>query len=258
MVHITNGDAVAYEIRRWAGEPRLIVWHDILHEGPVPPGKTLEELTALRLEWLKANGYPAGEIKLHERDRHLRRLVARDSVWLWFEDDLYDQLQLIQCLDFLHREGLTSSPHFLVRIPRNMQVEQMAALAAAKVPVTPQMFDTASRAWDAFTNNRLPELLATNLDALPDLRPALERLLDTGRLERTVVSLLRDGGKTAHQLFAEYQQTEERPFMGDTVFFHHLDALAPRVKKDPQGIYRLDLPDPQQLPPPEPNRRPDQ
>ncbi|MBI2686160.1 MAG: DUF1835 domain-containing protein [Acidobacteria bacterium] len=246
MVHITNGDAVADELRRWAGEPRLIVWHDILHEGPVPAGLSLEQLTAVRGEWLAANGYGASD-KLRERDRQLRRLVQRDSVWLWFEDDLYDQLQLLQLLHFLHEEGLTLSPHFIVDIPRTLEVEQMAGLAAAKTKVTPEMFDTAGRAWQAFTApNRVEAihaLLRTNLDALPNLRPAMERLLEhtpeNNRVQRTILELLKDGGKTAHQLFVEYQNTEERPFLGDTVFLHYLDALSPRVVKDHTAIYRL-------------------
>ena len=242
MVHITNGDAVADKLRRWAGEPRLIVWHDILHEGPVPPGKTLEELTALRLEWLKAGGYPDRSKQLHERDRQLRRLVARDSVWLWFEDDLHDQLQLIQCLAFLHQEGLTSSPHFLVETPRHMEVDQMAGLAAAKKRVTPAIFETASRAWAAFTGGTLPALLETDLTALPDLRPALERFLDTTRFERTILELLKEGGKPLERLFSEYQQTEERPYMSDLVFAPHLAALAPRVQKDPSGTYFSTVP----------------
>ena len=152
MVHITNGGALAEKLRRWAGEPRLIVWHDILHEGPVPGGLPLEELTAIRGAWLQANGYgPAG--KLVERDRQLRRLAARDSLWLWFEDDLYDQLQLLQVLNFIHEEGLTESPHFVVDIPRALKVEQMAALAAAKVRLTPAMIETGVRAWRAFTGS---------------------------------------------------------------------------------------------------------
>ena len=241
MVHITNGDAVAEKLRRWAGEPRLIVWHDVLHEGPVPPGLTLEQFTAARRPWLEVNGYGKDE-KLAERDRQLRRLVARDSLWLWFEDDLYDQLQLIQLLHFLHEERMTESPHFLVDIPRNLEVEQMAGLAAAKVRLTPSMIDTGERAWQAFTTGTVPALLETDLSALPHLRPAMERLLQTTRVSDTIVELLRNGGKTAHQLFAEYQKTEERPFLGDTTFFRYLDALSPRVQKDSTGIYRL-LPD---------------
>src|SRR5687768_14907994 len=150
MVHITNGDAVAEKLRRWAGEPRLIVWHDVLHEGPVPGGLSLEELTAIRVAWLSANGYGPGD-KLIERDRQLRRLVARDSLWLWFEDDLYDQLQLLQLLNFVHEEGLTESPHFLLDVPRSLAVEQMAGIAAAKARITPEMIETGVRAWQAFT-----------------------------------------------------------------------------------------------------------
>jgi hypothetical protein len=241
MVHITNGEAVADKLRRWAGEPRLIVWHDVLHEGPVPPGLPLEEFTAIRAAWLPANGYGPAD-KLIERDRQLRRLVARDSLWLWFEDDLYDQLQLLQVLHFIHEEGLTESPHFLVDIPRSLAVEQMAGLAASKVRVTPATIETAVRAWNAFTGGAIPALLETDLSALPHLRPAMERLLQHGpennRVQQTILELLKDGGKTAHQLFDEYQRTEERPFLGDTTFFHYLNALSPQVQKDAQDIYR--------------------
>lgn len=92
MVHIASDEAVAEKLRLWAGAPRLIIWSD------------------------------------KDRDRQLRRLVARDSLWLWFEDGAPAEL-----LQFLREESLTAGPHFLVTIPPNMKVEQMAALAAAKL-----------------------------------------------------------------------------------------------------------------------------
>jgi hypothetical protein len=234
MVHITNGDAVAGMLREWAGEPRLIVWHDILHEGPLPAGKTLEEFTAVRVEWLAANGFGDGT-KLRERDMQLRRLVARDSLWLWFEDDLYDQLQLVQLLHFLQQEGLMASPHFLVNIPRHLKVEEMAALAANKQRISPEMLATGARAWEAVTANQVPALLDTNLDALAGLRPAMERFLQHGpvnnRVVQTIQALLAEGGNpTPEELFAAYQKTEERPFLGDTTFFRYLRGELP----DPQ------------------------
>ncbi len=245
MVHIMNGDAVAEKLRRWAGEPRLIIWHDVLHEGPVVAGLGLEELTALRSAWLAGEGYESG--KLEERDRQMRRLVARDSLWFWFEDDLYDQLQLLQALHFVWAEGLTASPHFLVDIPRDLAVEKMAGLAAGKARVTPGMLELGARAWEMFTQGRAGELLGWDLTALPHLRAAVERLLEHGpgddnRVRRTIVQLLRGGGKTAGQLFGEYQKTEERPFLGDTTFFWYLERMGPRVFKDAAGIWRL-LPD---------------
>ena len=242
MVHITNGDCVAEELRRWAGEPRLIVWHDVLHEGPVVAGLGLEELTAVRSAWLAENGY--GGAKLEERDRQLRRLVARDSLWFWFEDDLYDQLQLLQALHFVWTEGLTASPHFLVDIPRGMVVEEMAGLAAGKARVTAGMLELGARAWEMFTLGRAGELLDWDLSALPHLRAAVERLLEHGpgddnRVRRTIVELLRGGGKTSGQLFGEYQKTEDRPCLGDTTFFWYLERMEPRVVKDAAGIWRL-------------------
>lgn len=244
MVHITNGDAVGERLRRWAGEPRLIVWHDALHEGPVRAGLTLEELTAEREAfWNDREG------KLRERDQKMRRLAARDSIWLWFEDDLYDQLQLLQILDLLSAEGLAASV-FLIDIPRYVEVPQMAGLAASKVPVAPVMFEVARRAWAAYTSddpNAIPALLGTDLSPLPHLRPAIERLLEhypdpasgLNRIERNIVSQLSEGGMPAKDLFANYQKSEERPFLGDLTFFWYLDNLAPLVTKDPRGIYRL-------------------
>jgi hypothetical protein len=202
----------------------------------------LEAFTAVRNSWLSANGYGSGEKHL-ARDRLLRQLVHRDSLWLWFEDDLYDQLQLLQLLHFIDAEGLTTSPHFLVDIPRSLTLEQMAAFAAGKTRLTPAMIATGVRAWKAFTSDAVPALLETDLSALPHLRPAMERLLEhrpgNFRVERTILALLAAGGRSKEQLFADYQATEDRPFLGDTTFFRYLDGLSPRVERDSAGIYHL-------------------
>jgi hypothetical protein len=249
MVHITNGDCVGDTLRRWAGEPRLIVWHDTLHEGPVRQGLPFASLSAERQEWLTAEGY--GPISFAQRDKACARLAPRDSVWLWFEDDLYDQLQLLQILDFLHAEGLTSSDHYLIPIPRPLPLEQMAAMAAAKQKVTPEMIDTAVRAWAAFRSpdpRAIPDLLdSADLTALPDLRPAFIRLREhspappfgLNRTERAIVMFLESGGMTATDLFVETQRLEERPFLGDTTFYWYLNHLSPLVQRDESGIYRL-------------------
>ena len=83
----------------------------------------------------------------------------------------------------------------------------------------------------AVVRGQLAELLATDLSALPHLRPAIERLADhrveNNRVERTIRELTKDGLKSPQRLFAEYQQTEERPFLGDTFFFWYLKKVLP-------------------------------
>lgn len=241
MVHITNGDSVAGMIRRWAGEPRLIVWRDVLHEGPVRPGRTLEELSAERVVFLGD-----GSEEFQTRDRDMRRLVKRDAIWLWFEDDLYDQLQLLQILDFLHAEGLSGNWVFFVEIPRRLELDQMAALAAGKRPVPAEAFPLAAKAWRAFTEGTLESVLSEDLGPLPHLRPAIERLLEhypdangLNRIERSILRLLEKGPETKERLFGAYQLTEERPFLGDSTFFDYLDHMEPLVTKDARGFYEL-------------------
>src|SRR3954447_23932829 len=79
----------------------LLAWRDVLHEGPVPdlpPG----ELRRVRAEYLATLG-PVGaaevEAELLGRDGRLADAIDNlEPVVLWFEHDLYDQLQLIQIL----------------------------------------------------------------------------------------------------------------------------------------------------------------
>jgi hypothetical protein len=52
MLHITNGTSVSLADSGIAGE--VLVWGDVLHEGPVPEGLELTELTRLRARYLDA------------------------------------------------------------------------------------------------------------------------------------------------------------------------------------------------------------
>ena len=83
---------------------------------------------------------------------------------LWFESDLYDQLQLIQVLDRLGRMARRPPAH-LVRIPddpstgrfrrsRGSAPAPLLAYFAAREPVTEVMVALASRAWLAFRSPR--------------------------------------------------------------------------------------------------------
>src|SRR3954463_12065948 len=85
---------------------KIIAWRDVLHEGPVDSSLSLEELSKQRARFISEQGWDdfahvSGSFA--ERDRVLQHLDYFDEVVLWFEDDLYDQLQLIQLLDHFGR-----------------------------------------------------------------------------------------------------------------------------------------------------------
>src|ERR687897_330478 len=96
--HVTNGDIVVDLLRRAGLATDALAWADVLHEGPVPGGLDDGGLRRVRAEFLAgADGADAAEVRrrFEERDRALA--AGRDGEYLlWFEADLYDQLQLAQ------------------------------------------------------------------------------------------------------------------------------------------------------------------
>src|SRR4051812_30113170 len=100
-LHVTNGESAGNTLRRTGLGGAVLTWDDVLHEGPVPrvPDGRLRELRARFLSACGWGDVPAIRGSLERRDGHLARaLEAERQVVLWFEHDLYDQLQLIQVL----------------------------------------------------------------------------------------------------------------------------------------------------------------
>ena len=110
MLHITNGDSAASGIRETGLAGEVLSWIDVLHEGPVPPDLDLEELRRVRAKFIASCGWAtfeeAVESVLTSAIKVLAESLGQDEVVLWFEHDLYDQLQLIQILDWFAHQKL--------------------------------------------------------------------------------------------------------------------------------------------------------
>jgi len=103
LLHITNGDHAVAVIRQVV-QGTILPWRDVLHEGPVRAGLSLEALSEERARFIADAGwgtFPQVRKAFAERDAAFRRAGEHDEIVLWFEHDLYDQLQLIQVLDGL-------------------------------------------------------------------------------------------------------------------------------------------------------------
>ena len=102
---ITNGDAAGELLRKAFIGTEVLPWRDVLHDGLVPITGTIEELSELRADWLAECGWGDRDVlrgNFQARDRGLAHHEAFEKATLWFEHDLYDQLQLIQILDWFH------------------------------------------------------------------------------------------------------------------------------------------------------------
>ncbi|HMU61268.1 MAG TPA: hypothetical protein PKA66_05750 [Gemmatimonadales bacterium] len=243
-LHITNGDAAAERILAAGVGGSVLPWRDVLHEGPVPAGLPLDELTAVRAEFIGGAGWQDQEqalAGLRWRDAMLAGFRAYAEVVLWFEHDLYDQLQLLQALDWFGatdlgpvRLSLINPAEFL-----GMQsAERIRDLFAARRAVTTDALDLAAAVWAEF---RSPDPTALALRAgdptraLPHLSSALTRLLEEypgaadglSRSERQILHALADGPLTIPRLFrAAHVEREDAEFLGDLVFGWQVERLA--------------------------------
>src|SRR5258706_14842455 len=238
-LHITNGDH-AVELLRAAGmQGEILPWRDVLHEGPVRADLPLEELSRLRAKFIAEAGW--GERKavtagFAERDARLRAAYSHAEVVLWFEHDLYDQLQLIQLLAWfaVHRHSnltLVCEAEYLGR----MTPARAAELFTTRKKVLRRDLDVGLAAWAAFGAHD-PFALRPDAFHTPNLRflpAALRRLLEEypwtqdglSRIERQALFAL-DGAPLPFGRIFERNAAQEDPiFLGDTVLEWHLKRM---------------------------------
>jgi hypothetical protein len=239
---ITNGDAAGELLRSTLQGAEILPWRDVLYEGPVPLTETLEELTAIRAEYLAgAGGGDLGAIQfeLRARDRGLSMSPRFDRVVLWFEHDLYDQLQLLQILDWFAAHPRDDGALELVQTQDyigRQTPETIENYAETGRRLAEIHWKLAAHAWSAFrqtTPEAWASLLDEDLTALPFLRPAVNRMLEElpgtdglSRTERQMLATIEAGSMTPLALFVTVQEQEEAVFMGDWSFWRLLDALA--------------------------------
>jgi Domain of unknown function (DUF1835) len=235
MLHVTNGDVAAAVLRERGVAGDVLPWRDVLHEGPLraDPGALVRE----RAAFLAAAGWgdeDALAAEMNARDERLRRAATGgEPVTLWFEDDLYDQLQLIQVLVLAGDDAALELVE-LPRPPRSLAADPEAdALDGQHVAL-------ARQAWAALTTadvDALHALAGVEDAALPHLPLALARLLEElpwtidglSRAERAALNAVAAGAREREDVFVAVAEREDRPYLGDAWLFARLDALAPLI-----------------------------
>lgn len=242
MLHITNGDSVGNTLVRTGLPGDIIAWRDILHDGPVPAGLSLAELRPLRARFIVACGLADSTAAIEEglrlRDAALEASLDEDEIVLWFEHDLYDQLQLLQLLDwFASRPG---GPRLsLVQAGEHLgplSARELLARFPRRQAVTTAQREGARSAWRAFRDpdpRALEDVLRRDLSPLPFLAAALRRHLaqfpasgnGLSRSEQFGLEILLEGPLGLSRAFRLANAREEAAFLGDTTFFWYLREL---------------------------------
>lgn len=238
---ITNGDAAVSVLGEAGLGGRIIPWADVLHEGPLVPGASLEDHSKTRAEYLsKRFGISLAETRsdLLARDAVVKAHGLFDRVSIWLEHDLYDQLQLLQILHFFEgerrSEGLrvVQADDFLA----TQKPETVLRFADNPVEMTPALLQIAGSIWRALTSPS-PEALVVQLRSPTGpfrfVRPALGRFIEElpsvqgglSRSERIILGAVANGPATPRDVFHRLLASEDAAFMGDWSAFRIVDDL---------------------------------
>ncbi|HEV2580696.1 MAG TPA: DUF1835 domain-containing protein [Ktedonobacteraceae bacterium] len=250
MLHITNGESTQGSLQQSGIPGDVLAWKDVLHEGPVPANLSLAQMSQVRARFI-ADSYklPYDEVvqSFTQRDRTLARFRNFEEVVFWFEHDLYDQLQLIQILDWFAEQKPGSTRLSLICINTFPGIDhfmglgqltpaQLASLFDTRQSVTRSIFDLSSRAWNAFcspTPTAIETLVQSDTTDLPFLAHALTRHLeefpatDTGlsRSEKQILEVIDSGIQHPGEIFRASLKKEDAAFMGDLTFFKRVTNL---------------------------------
>jgi redox-sensitive transcriptional activator SoxR len=247
LLHITSGESAGNTLRQTALGGAVLSWQDVLHEGPVP-ALPREALLRTRARFLAGCGWGSRQALLSSLERRDRQLheTLRDGlqVVLWFEHDLYDQLQLLDVLA-LAREA-DAAPELIVvgsfpgkpsfRGLGELTADELETLWPAREPAAPAALEAATAAWVAFRApepTALADWAARDSAQLPFLASALRRLLEElpaasnglSGTEQRALQVIAAGAVTPPAAFVEAQRLEEAPFLGDAWFYRALSDV---------------------------------
>ncbi|MFA6277735.1 MAG: DUF1835 domain-containing protein [Pedobacter sp.] len=246
-LHILNGDATLFVFKQTKIEGDILVWREILADGPV--SKT--NLWELRSDWIsKTFGEnPANyQQKVITEAEKLNHLDKYDEVTLWFEYDLTCQINLIYILSAINYrkdnsislicpETIEGMPNF--RGLGELNPMQLKKLISQKVKLQKADLELANKAWDLYIENdveQIKDFLTQDFRNLPLLKKALKAHLlrfpnpstQLNHIEELLLILSNSGISSKAELYNAFWAQENIYGLTDLQLDHILTRLKER------------------------------
>lgn len=238
---ITNGDEAVTSIKNAEIEAEFLPWNDFLHEGPVILKSEIEETSKIRAEFITKLGFGnAAEVqkKFTERDQKLKEIENYENIILWFEHDLYDQLQLLQILNWLSNNEINSNIFLICedQYIGESSTDLLAKNYSVKEELPEKTIKLGSELWRIFCSDNPKEFEKINeLDTrqLPFINNAVKRLLQEfpdeysglSRSEVQILKIIEEEGKTPVEIFKIFMEMENPKYHGNRIVFNYIHRL---------------------------------
>src|SRR5438105_5029918 len=249
-LHVANGTSTTRTIEAAGIAGATSIWADPLYEGPVPGNVSDEELLQVRANHLSPpSGSPVDPVNDLRRWRSaIENHQAYAELVLWFEHDLFDQLNLIQLLSWIRTHLPATKAVSLVCIGSfpgrpefkglgELSPNELASLMGTRQRVGAEQYSLADRAWEAFrqpTPEPLDDLRRADTGALPYLARAILRFLQEypwtsdglSRTERRLLNLAERGPIDLRAAFPRMHDGEDAYYITDLSLAGLADSLS--------------------------------
>jgi hypothetical protein len=251
MLHILNGSSTEGTLRQSSIRGEFFSFQDTLIAGPAPAGLDESAWRRTRAAHLSQNyGVDIRECEsdLLKQSEMLASSTNHDEVVLWFEHDLFCQLNLLYLLNCFSAFDLSHTKLSLVNIGAfpgrenfrglgELNPTELASLFPKRQNVSVDELQLARVAWEAFCSpepTTIESMLNTNTSALPFLSSAfvahLHRFPTTrnglGQIQNRSLELIDRGREKFVDLFVEFMNIEAVYGLGDVQVWLTLVGLA--------------------------------
>jgi len=240
MLHIVNGGATEEGLKQTDLPGEMFSFRDALIDGPTPAGLSSDEWRHVRAKHL-ADGYEVEQVECEEGLRQQEQLLEsaheHDEVVLWFEHDLFCQVNLLYLLHWFARERSRRTHLSLINIGEfpgrpnfrglgELSPHELTDLFPQRKEVTDAELELAAAAWDAYCApdpTTVEGLLHSDTSAMPFLSEAMSAHLrrfpattnGLNRIEHRCLKLVEQGANRFTTLFPKFIEAESVYGLGD-------------------------------------------
>lgn len=185
-LHILNGEALLDSFHKSGVNGSVVVWNEVLVEGPVRGEFGTEQFLDHREEFIR-NEYGDEDyaIKFRAPFSLLQDFSNYDEIVLWFEYDLFCQVNMIAALGWLSKQqdlppvGLVCPGSFPGYEPFSglgqLSPEELTTLYEPRKRLSGDDLDFALRAWECYSSADPEAITGLLASGFPDSFPFLKR-----------------------------------------------------------------------------------
>lgn len=251
-IHVLNGDSTAPILEKSKIKGDIVVWREMLCEGPLHKEVGSDEF------WTKRYSYFESEIgvnRLEYYDKTIKEVVKLEDlsdyneVVLWFEFDLFCQINLLALCTYLLNKYVKKVNYYLVCVGNEENKVKLQSLSdysplefqnlyTNKVSLSKTSLTFAKESWEVYVKNNIDELKSFNFNKNSKFRylqqaihqhllrfPSKNGLNQISTKILEIINLNSFSKKEIIEKLLNWQQRETVYGFGDLQYFLYLNEL---------------------------------